>query len=885
MTTVLLAATLLALLAAPRLLARTAQDALRAAVVAAGDDATVVVSTAGTTEAPPGSPPLEAATAEASALDQQLDAMHPAVVVASSPDYAATVGGAPLTARLVALEVPTDRDAAVRWVAGRAPAAAPPPADDPVLGGPAAPVEVGLAVDVAQALGVDPSAAPVPVPLRMPRSTTVREVLVSGLYEPVDRADVRWTLAPDLLAVPRAADDGAAGVVALLVPPETQPDMAAFLGTRLLTATTVAVLDTEQLTVAGTPVLARDVRTFLATTPEADSALPQVLDAFAAHHRATLAQASLVVVGVGATAGCVLVLAGTLLVERRRSHLAGERARGASAASVALRAAVEVVPLVAVAVGAAVAAVTWWLPDLPGSSWPVVALAAVGLVAPPLLAARAATRAWAGRRVPADRRDRARVAAVRGARRVVAELTVLVVAVGAAVLLRARGVVASDALAGLAGAPFLLAAAAALVVARVAPAAVRAATRLAARGRGLAGVLAAARAQRGATALLPLATVTVAVALVVLSGVLVQTVRDGQRLAADQLVAADVRLDGPLGTDEARAALDRLATADGVTALATGTQLTQRAFGRGSEPTATVLLVDAAALARVRDARGLPVDPGLAALGNRSDGALPALASPGLLERVDVSDGTQLQLVTARTEVDVRGRTSLTGDDGPPPADARAAHAVATGDDGVVVVDAAAAAAVAARLPAPTRAWVVGPGAERAVAASGLADLRGVTVTTADGWWRAWSRAPLPVALTTLLLVAAGVLTVLCVAALALVVVATSGERGRTLSTLRTLGLDGRTARWVTLGELAPLVVGGLVGGVAIGWALPHLLGDALGLAWVTAAPGAVPVADAWWPALLATGAVAAAVAVALVVEQHVRRRERLGDVLRVGAR
>src|SRR5690606_10627446 len=130
-----------------------------------------------------------------------------------------------------------------------------------------------------------------------------------------------------------------------------------------------------------------------------------------------------------------------------------------------------------------------------------------------------------------------------------------------------------------------------------------------------------------------------------------------------------------------------------------------------------------------------------------------------------------------------------------------------------------------------------------------------------------------------------GALALLAVIALALVVVATSGERGRTLSTLRTLGLDARTARWATLGELAPLAVGGLVGGTAIGLALPVLVGESLGLTWLTAAPSDVPVTLTAWPVLLAAAALALALGAAVVVEQAVRRRERLGEVLRVGAR
>ncbi|MBO3096534.1 FtsX-like permease family protein [Cellulomonas dongxiuzhuiae] len=892
-TAILLTATLVAVLAAPLLLGRTAEVALRESITQAGADAAVVV----VAPAPPypadDALPLAGPQAEAAVLDL-MRGMHPATAIAVTPPFAASTGDLKLDVRLVTLDSPASRTAGVRWTVGREPIAIlPPPAPEPAADGtpppPPAPsaqaVEVGLSVAVARALGIDPSAGPVTILLTPGRGEVPpMEAHVTGLYEPVAPDDVQWANAPDLLEAPT---DPPRGPVGLYVPPAARADMAALLGATMLAGEAVAVVDVEHLKLADVPELRRSVMSLTSTSP-VRTGLPRVLDAFDAHLSATLAQASLVVAGAGATAACCLVLAGALLVERRRSHLSGERARGASLLSVALRSAVESVPTAAVAALVAGGVVAWWLPDGPGSPGLATAITTVAVVAPVLLATRAAAAAWAGRRVPADRRERARLAGLRSARRSVTELTAVAVAVAALVTLRSRGLVPQGSMRTdplLAAAPFLLALTAALVVVRVAPAVVRLAARWAARSRGLAAPLATSRAQRGATALLPLVTVTVAVALMVLSGVLVQTVHDGQRIAADQLVGADVRLDGALDTDEAREALARLAAADGVEALATGGQMNKRAFGRGSEPVVTVLVVDTVALAEVRRARGLPVDDGLALLTEVAQGRLPVLATPDVLARIDHADGTLLQLLTERVDVDVMATTVLTGDNGAPPADVRAAQATVTGDDGVVVIDTAAAARVTNRLPATTRAWVAGPGAVQAVADLEIADLPGVTVTTVDGWWSAWSRAPLPAALRTLMLVTVGVLAGLAVIALVLVVVATSGERGRTLSTLRTLGLDARTARWATLGELAPLVLGGFVGGTAIGLALPLLLGDALRLTWVTAAPGHVPVSLTWWPVLVAAGALAAALAVAVLVEQAVRRRERLGEVLRVGVR
>ncbi|UZN04358.1 FtsX-like permease family protein [Cellulomonas sp. S1-8] len=893
-TAILLVATLIAMLAAPRLLARTADEALREAITNAGTDAAVVVPRPQDPYFP--APPLDAALTEAQWLDRMLEGLHPATAIAPSGTVTATLGEDQFMTRLVTLATPADPAEPVRWTTGRAPAVI---EEQVYAGSPYSfsgtlfdtsrsyAVEVGLSVDAARTLGIDPTAGPVSVALAVGRLT--HEARVTGLYEPVDPADPRWTTVPDLLGAVRAEpQQRAATSAALYVPTDARPDMWRVAHSPAILAEAVALVDADDLTVAEAHELRRSLRAQAVVLPDLTSGLPDIVDAFDAHADATRAQASLVIAGVGAAAACCLLLAAGLLVERRRTFLSGERARGASLGSVALRGAMESVPT---ALGAAVVAgvvVHRWLPDRSASLWLPAAVAAVAAVAPAVLAARAAGVAWGGRRVPIDRRERSRVTGLRRARHLVVEVAVVTVAVVALVSLRGRGLVpgaSSQADPLLLVTPFLLALAAAVVVVRIAPVVVRVAARWAVRSRGLAAPLAATRAQRTATSLLPVVAVTVAVALMVLSGVLVQNVQDGQRLAADRLVGADVRLDGALATPEAAQALEALAAAPGVDAVATGMQLVDRTYGRGTGLTASVLVVDTAALAEVRAARGLEVDPGLAGLGEASDGAVPALVSADLLARADTADGGLVQILSDTVELDVRGATTLVADGGAPPVDVRAAHVTTTADDGLVVVDRAAVTAAARRLPDTSVAWVSGPGAAQAVADAGFAELPGVTVTTVDGWWRAWSQAPLPSALTALLLAAVGALALLAVVALVLVVVATSGERGRTLSTLRTIGLDARTARWATLGELAPLVLGGLVGGTAIGLALPLLVGDALGLQWVTAAPGDVPVTLAWWPVLLAAGALVVALVVAVTVEQAVRRRQRLGEVLRVGAR
>jgi putative ABC transport system permease protein len=884
-TALLLLGALLVALALPRLVGRTADAALQRTVESAGTDATAVVT-----------PLVGQQTAEA--IDFVRDhvervwsdhpTLAPPTTVASTRPFVVPSPTGDVIASLVMLDGIEESRPTVRWVEGREPAAVPEDeqwqegaSDRPRV------VEAGLSAPAARALGVDVTGGP--VTLGLDTEGTGRIARITGVYEVEDPTARYWALAPDVVA-PVPTPPGALGDlrVAIYVPFELREDAQLVGAGRSLTAVGTSFLRTDGLTVARAHGLSDALVALGVRGQPVATDLPAVLDAFDARLTAVRAQASLVVVGIATTAASCLVLAGGLLATRRRPTLAAERARGASVASVALRAALESVPITLVASVLAFAAVTWWVPGGPGTVAVAAGIAAVAVTAPVVLAGRVAAQAWNGRRVPADRRERARLRAVGQARRLVAELTTLAVAAAALVSVRGRGLVPSgrgDVDPLLAAAPVLLAACAALVVVRIAPAAVRAAGRVASRSRGLAAPLAVARAHGGATAFVPLLTVTVTVALLVLSGVLVQSVDDGQRAAAEAFVGADGRLDGRLDRAEGQAALDALRAAPGVTAVATGSQIGKRAYGDGTRIEATVLLVDAAELAAARTARGLPVDAGLAGLGEATDGRVPALVDPGLLARLD-PEGVRLSVLVGSVELDVRGTTALVPDGGVPPVDARDVLREPSGDDGLVVVDRSVVAALT-DVPAVDRAWVSGPGTQDAIADLDLAEpvYSGLTATTAQGWWRTWSADTLTRALTVLQLASVGALAVLAVLALVLVVVATSKERGRTLSTLRTLGLDARTARWATLGELAPLVLGGLVGGSVIGLVVPHLVGDALGLAWLTGSAAGATVAVVAWPVLVAVAVLTAATLVAVGIEEGLRRRERLGEVLRVGER
>jgi len=108
-------------------------------------------------------------------------------------------------------------------------------------------------------------------------------------------------------------------------------------------------------------------------------------------------------------------------------------------------------------------------------------------------------------------------------------------------------------------------------------------------------------------------------------------------------------------------------------------------------------------------------------------------------------------------------------------------------------------------------------------------------------------------------------------------------DRARSLALLRTLGLRARLGWWLVFAEVGPVVLASLVGGIAAGIAIVTVLGPVLGLG--SLAGGVGQPAPSLSPVVILGGAVAALslLALATLVEYLAHRRDRLGDVLRVG--
>jgi putative ABC transport system permease protein len=227
-----------------------------------------------------------------------------------------------------------------------------------------------------------------------------------------------------------------------------------------------------------------------------------------------------------------------------------------------------------------------------------------------------------------------------------------------------------------------------------------------------------------------------------------------------------------------------------------------------------------------------------------------------------------------------RGPLSLTWDHAPVAVDVvGVGPSIGTNGLPTVVVDAAAFGAAAGTRVDPDVLLVVGPGAEAAVRG---ADVDGEVVQR-TGWLAEQRATPTTRAVTQL--ARACVLLLLALGAAAALMLASTGagERAASLARMRTLGLDGRGARRVSAGELVPYALGATSVGVLVGWLVLTLTGQSLGLFAIGGAGFGHGVVVPWFAVAAPLLAVACMVVV-VGVESGARRRERLGQVLRVGA-
>jgi putative ABC transport system permease protein len=680
-------------------------------------------------------------------------------------------------------------------------------------------------------------------------------VVITGLFDVNDPEDPRW-FSDATLEAPvevRVSSEVTLYHAVALLSPDAYPTL---IGAGADAAATPPSryrwrfpVDPAAAGTADPTALAADLATLEATypypggvsTPGLSTGLPELLDAYQLQRQ--VADTAFLLAGIGplvAGAGIVALVAAAL-ARRQRPAVLMARARGAGRMHLLLATAEAsiVLAVVPAALGAGLAAL---VATGAGSGAAVraaivVALASMAILVAVTLPALRGTGSLRGRTPTSGGAARSRR---------VAEVFVVVVALAGAVLLRTRGGAAaggSGVGVAAAGVPVLLALAGGIVVIRLFDAAVAGIGRLAARGRGLAGVHALRGLRRGAGGHdAALVILVVAVTAGVLSTVIAASLDRSQGSAAADEVGADYRISTtasggfPTGLD--LAALGSI----GPTATITATGANLAAPTIAITPVGVVGL-DPEAYRRVVD--GTLVDPGLdAALATVATGPgavgtpsnpVPLVVSGRLAGKIGLAPGTALTISLTGTAV---------------PAVVSAVVPVLTGlpaSTGVVVRAGDLRSLVPNRTLPVTTALVRAP-------PSAAGDI-GRVVAPYAGQLEVASRADVlatirsaPLAATIrdgfrlALLLSAAFAVVVIVAALA----QSLALRAREVLILRSLGMPGRDAAWTVVAAVGLTVVVAMAAGLALGAGVAWLAVPDLGVERLagTSAP-AVPVVDA----------------------------------------
>ncbi|QWB26245.1 MULTISPECIES: ABC transporter permease [Streptomyces] len=586
--------------------------------------------------------------------------------------------------------------------------------------------------------------------------------------------------------------------------------------------------------------------------------LEQVVGSYTATRDAITPVVAVAAFGIAAVAVVVLTMSAGVAAARRDTELALLRARGGSLRGISGRLLAETaapaVPAAACGLLLAVLVV-----DEARSLPAVLGAGAVALLACAGLPVRAAL----AHRRPRAHQERDDLAHTRpGRRRTVAELTLLVLAVGSVAALRRRGTSGGSGDLLVSAAPVLVGLVAALVLVRLYPLPLRWAAGPAGRLRGLVGFLSLARAGRSAAAVaaLPLLALLTALTTAAFGGSVLAGVADARDRAALLETGADARIsttDGtPLPAGLARA-VGEVAGVRQVTAVGIEYAAERETDEAESLPVAGVEPGSYAELARRTGLGGFTADR----LGARG-GVLDAVASPEVAKRIGRSPHRIVLpggAVTVRITA-VRPRTPAA-----PEGDFLLVDAAGLKDFGAPSVLLATGSGIDAEA---LRTAVNGTGA-------------GLSVTLRGEARAALSDSPLQTGAERIYVWAVVAGAGYALLALVLGLLRSAPERAALLARLRTLGLTARQGRRLLGLEALPLALLAAGGGMAVGWATVGLLAPGIDLDRLalpdasggTAPGGAALRADVWSLALPAAAAVLLAGAVAVAQAWWAGRR------------
>ncbi|WP_338696578.1 ABC transporter permease [Streptomyces sp. Q6] len=556
------------------------------------------------------------------------------------------------------------------------------------------------------------------------------------------------------------------------------------------------------------PGLLKVRRATATETTDVTTGLDDVIGRFEALRDGITPVVAVAAYGTGTVACVVLLMAGGLGADRRRAELGLLRSRGASLRGLGGRLLAETA---VVAVPAGALGLLLALAAVPYGRWTRAALAASAVVA--VACAALPVRALAAHRRTRLHTGREDVATARPTpRRTIAELTVLVLAVGAIVALRRRG--ATDGGDGLVAlAPVLVGVVAAFVLVRVHPLVLRRLVGPAGRLRGAIGLLSLARAARtrasAGTAVLPLLALLTALTTAAFGGSVLAGIDGTRDRAALLATGADARVDGS-GPLSART-IDAIREAPGVSG-ATGVTVRYDAEVKEGTRRFPLAAVDPRAYADLAARTDLGAFPAskLKQPASKSS-AIPALISPSLREQFT---GGRLVLwmngetVTLRPAV-VRSETPALADD-------------------FLIVDARALARATEAPARPTSLLLTGAHIDARALRKAAGDDTTVRVRSVE---RArYVDSPLQTGATDSYVAAVAAGAGFAALALLLALARATPERLALLARLRTMGLTRGQARRLLILESLPQALLATAGGALTGWAAVQLLSPGLDL-------------------------------------------------------
>lgn len=749
------------------------------------------------------------------------------------------------------------------------------------------PFEVALSAPAAEALewevGTERQAAGHPMPL-----------LLTGTFEADDLDSGYWVHNP-FSAEPYIIDDlnlGTSGHAAAYMNPTWSGWFPADSVPMTFSTQVWYPLDVEELSAADVTSAAAQVVNFTAPQPlgsrgagSQDGAtdgpapmpggggevevrfatgLGDVLDRIQQQQAVTSTVLAIVAAGPLGVTLAVFFLGATLLISRRRSALALLSARGGSGGQLRSMLALEglAIGVPAAALGAAGA-----IALLPGRTSPSdLVLTGLVAVAPAVMLAAATS--------PRGLREgRADLGTQRSRWRWIVEVVVLGATAAALVLLRQRGVEPGEGQTDvlLTAAPLLLAVSTCVLVLRLYPLPVRALAGVLHRRRGVTAFLGSARAVREpAGGLVPAIALVIGVSVAVFSAVLSSTVSTGVQTTAWQSVGADLRLTGPVFDAEQVTAVEAIPGVEHTTAVADGG--TVRAAGERLD----LVLVDPDALRDVqREGIGIDQLPDeLVGAGTEGDAAapVPAVLATATADALGAEVGSEVPL-TAGASVTLRVVATV---------DALAG--TGTGSE-FVAVDRAAFAAAGGRDPlARTLLVDVADGEDPTAVLEQIRDVEPVAkAQNPAGDASNFLASPMAGGMNAAITVAVVLSVLLVLVAVVMTQLLGAPVRSRLLAVLRTLGLDRRQARGVVAWELGPLAVVAVIAGGVLGVVVPWVVLGAMDLRALTG--GEEQPALVLDPLVIGgvLGGVAVATALAIAVSTMMSSRADTATELRMG--